>query len=125
MSKCRKCLGESISASCVELDDTSYDSLGDLLPSLIAFIEASKKPHQLDIKSLSTKSLTRDQIIQVLINEVILLKKKLNETQSVVNNLTGLCPDLNWDIINQCGTGDETFCEKLQNLINVVYQLKN
>lgn len=123
MSKCRECLGESTTPECIELEG-EYDNLGKLLPSLMALVTKDKAPLKIDTKTLTNKTLTRDEIIQLLINEVIILKKKLNETQTVINT-NGLCPNVNWDMLNQCMPGDSSFCDKLQNLINIVYQINN
>ena len=124
MSKCRECLTESTTANCVELEG-KYSNLGELVPELERLLAADAAALKIDTKTLTTnKKLNRDQIIQLLINEVIVLKKKLSETQTIINT-TGICPDVNWDMLNQCGSPTDSFCTKLQNLINTVYQLNN
>lgn len=113
--KCKKC-DEIISASCVELEDNT--SIQDKFDSL--------KIHEISTKSLSlNQDLSRDEIIQILINEVIKLKKRVTDLESCQPNT--ICTNLDWSGVHsciECDNNNNSFCSHLQLLINLTKELK-
>lgn len=117
---CIQCQGEIISPVCVEINSKRGCNLSDYINSVDKSLEEIEKNISIDIKTLSTKTdLTRDEIIQLLINEIISLKAR-----PVVNS-NSLCDNINWDSINNCEVYPNDFCTQLQVLVNLTGTLKS
>jgi hypothetical protein len=113
-NNCNECQGQLIAPICIGLDKSKkYKTLEQFYPAVETRLCTLEKPHTINIKSLSTSTtLTKDQIIQILIDEVISLKAATVHTTAVV------CPGINWK--NNCPSCNNDFCAQLQNFINTV-----
>lgn len=114
---CIKCQGELVSPLCVEIDSKRGENLECYTKSVDKSLEELEKKHNINLKSLSSANTTynRDQIIQILIDEIITLKSN----QSSVNSQS-FCSNINWTPITNCSNCQLDFCTKLQLLINKV-----
>jgi hypothetical protein len=85
--ECDECQGTPISSNCVEIQKGSIKNLSCFVSDTTTKLDGLLKPHIIDIKTLSTnKKLSRDEIIQVLIDEMINLKTKVcNLEQELIN----------------------------------------
>lgn len=117
--ECKECQGELVAPICIEVDSEKYDTLEDFVDGVEERLTALEKPHGLDIKTLSSlKDLSRDAIIQILIDEIISLKSKSTSSGSTS---TTVCPSIDWKVNPNCSGCNQDFCTSLQNFINTMY----
>jgi hypothetical protein len=114
---CDECQGELVAPICIELESEKYCTLADFTPDVEKRLTELEKPHGIDIKTLSPdKKLSRDAIIQILINEIIALKAAQGQTPS--SGSTNPCPGIDWK--NNCPSCNTDFCNSLQTFINTI-----
>ena len=116
--ECIKCQGELVSPLCVEINSEKYCTLEGFVTSVENSIKELEKPHTIDIKTLSILTdLSRDAIIQILINEIIALK------QASPGSSGPVCSNVDWSAVNTCQGCSNDFCTQLQLFINKVSTL--
>ena len=110
---CKTC-NTVIDADCVQYDDTK-----NLKEYLI-----DKELNTISTKSLSVKDLNKDEIIQLLIDEVIKLKKRVTDLETCESS--DLCSLVDWSGLHSCVECNSTnsFCTHLQQLINQIKDIK-
>lgn len=121
---CPHCQGDLVSPICIPLEHEDYDTLKDFVEDISKKVEEVTGEPDVELKTLSTdpkKKWTYPEIIQLLIDEIIDLKSK-HQPQSGSSS-TDDC-DLNWGPIENCTDCPQDECGKMQNLINLVGQIK-
>lgn len=115
--ECIHCQGELVSPLCVKIESTRGCDLDKYIISVDKSLASLEQPHEIDVKTLSAETnLSRDEIIQILINKVIELKN--------TNTSIKICDNVDWTPLNSCTSCPNDFCTQLQNLINITGLLK-
>jgi hypothetical protein len=120
---CVKCEGEKVSSNCIVWEGKEYEfnSFNELIESLYDKVNVENK---LDVKTISDKSgLTRDEIIQILIDNQVKAKAATSITTSTTSSSSTNC-NINISSLDGCSTCSKTFCEKLQIMVNEIALLK-
>jgi len=113
-----KCEGIPLSSNCIVWEGKKYDFAS--FDTMFEFVMDTAKDYMtspvVDLKTLSTLSLTRDQILQLFVDKILQLQI------AVKNNNVNPLSNCNLDIstINNCGSCAQSLCEKIQILIGVV-----
>ena len=112
---CLQCQGDQVEAPCVNIDHEEFDTLDEFIEDSSKKLEELTESPDIDIKDLTedTKSLSRDEILQLLIDNVSILKDR--KDPELLENCV-----LDWTPIENCNDCSHTFCEKFQILINKV-----
>lgn len=118
---CLNCQGDRISDICVDLTDSKFDTLYEFVEDTTTKLDELTKDHEIELKELapSPKKYKRDEIIQILIDEVIRLRGIVSQVK-----LSESCT-LDWDPIKNCNSCDKSDCDNMQTLINIVGELKD
>lgn len=113
---CEECQGERFPSTCIELEvDSCYGTFNEFIEGVEESVSKLEED-EIEIKGLSTSTtLTKDEKIQILINEVVKLKNKLEKAT--------LCNKLNFNNLSNCSITDN--CAGFQLLIDTVADLKN
>jgi hypothetical protein len=112
-----KCEGIPLSSNCIIWEGKKYDftSFNEMMEFAVDTSKNYLAKPVVDLKTLSTEELTRDQILQLFVDKIIQLQLSGSSTSSSSTDC-----NLNISSINSCGGCAQTLCEKLQILIGVV-----
>jgi hypothetical protein len=117
-----KCEGIPLSSNCIIWEGKKYDFSS--FNALVEFAVDTSKDYMakpvVDLKTLSKEELNRDQILQLFVDKIIQLQ--LNNNTSSSNNSFNCNLDIS--SVNNCGSCAQSFCEKLQILVNTVATLQ-
>jgi hypothetical protein len=112
-----KCEGIPLSSNCIIWEGKQYDfaSFNAMMEYAMDTSKDYMAKPMVDLKTLSTEELTRDQILQLFVDKIIQLQLSGGSSSSSTNDC-----NLNISSINNCGSCAQTLCEKIQILIGVV-----
>lgn len=117
-----KCEGIPLSSNCIIWEGKKYDFTS--FNSMIEFAVDTSKDYMakpvVDLKTLSTETLNRDQILQLFVDKIIQLQ--LNSSSSSSNSSLNCGLDIS--SINSCGACTQTLCEKLQIMADKIATLQ-
>lgn len=121
------CEQEKISAKCVvvntstSLNACTETSLQDYVTDVDKKLESLTSELDIDLKSIETKSMSIKDIFQGFVDKIISLEEQLKEKETIET----FCKDVDWTPLTDCNNCDNSFCDKLQTLIDEVATLKN
>ena len=111
----KKCEGIPLSSTCLIWEGKKYDFCS--FNELIEFVVDTSKNYlvspNVDLKTLSDKQLTRDEILQLFVDKFL-------QIQSTSTTSTGLDCSLDISTISTCNSCPSTLCEKLQTLVDKI-----
>lgn len=124
---CPQCQGDQVESICVNINHDEFFTLDEFVEDSSDKLEELTKEPDIDLKGLvdCPKDLTRDEIIQVLVDKVSELVKGTssgNSGSTTGSNLSNC--NVDWSPIENCHDCSESACDKLQTLINLVGQIK-
>ena len=118
---CNTCEGEKFSSNCLIWEGKKYEfsSFNSLIEYLVDKAKNEEKIN-VDLKTLSTSSLSRDEILQLLIDRQVNQDFSKSITTPVNNNC-----NLDISAIDDCQTCKKNFCEKLQLIVEKISILQS
>lgn len=110
---CLECQGDKVSPRCIPLD--KHGTLEDFVDETSKSLKELEKEPDFILGELSPimKKWTRDEVIQLLIDEVIRLRQQIPSSTS-----SKFCDSIDWSPIQDCSDCPKSECDNLQTLIN-------
>jgi hypothetical protein len=118
MCGCPNCEGEKVSSNCLVWEGKSYEfkSFNELVEYVVDNLKSLKSEHKIDLKVLSDESLSRDEVIQLLVDKTIVFSKQTNSSTASKQ----FDCSLNVSSIDNCSNCTKTLCEKLQLMADTI-----
>lgn len=110
------CEGVPLSSDCIIWEGKRYDftSFNAMMEYTVDTSKSYLAKPNVDLKTLSTLTLNRDQILQLFVDKILQLQLANNTVSSIDN-----C-NIDISTIDNCGGCSQTLCEKLQVLVEVI-----